>query len=408
MTMPSHDSYWNFPAYYRLVPPEYIEARALRLGELCRRQELDGLLFTFGCDVYYACGTMQQGAALVTSRGETTAFIRRHAGRAAAESPVEVVPVSGFSQVARELKKRLPAGARLGLCLDVMSAAEYLGWQGRLPDWELVDVSRQVAELKGVKDAFEQDCLRQAGALAAECYALLPQFLQEGRTECWVVGRMLAELMARGHIEMIRTRGAYMETYSWHLVSGPEGTRPSAIDAAYGGYGLAPAFPQGPGLKPLRRGEPIVADIAACRHGYHTDQTRTYCLGPAPEPVREAHHCLEEVEKAIVAALRPGAVSGEIFQLAVDTARRLGFGDCFLGRPEQRISFVGHGLGLELGTPPYLLKDSTKKVQAGQAYALELKIVLDQGPVGLENTYLVTPQGPPELLSTIPNQLFEL
>jgi Xaa-Pro aminopeptidase len=39
---------------------------------------------------------------------------------------------------------------------------------------------------------------------------------------------------------------------------------------------------------------------------------------------------------------------------------------------------------------------------------LELKIVLDAGPVGLENTVAVNENGPPTILSPVANQLFEL
>ncbi|MFZ5585975.1 MAG: M24 family metallopeptidase [Thermodesulfobacteriota bacterium] len=399
---------FDFPPEYRLVPAEFIAARVAGLAQACREAGAAALLLTAATDVYYASGSMQQGAVLVTADGEAVFHARRHPGRAAAESGLPVEPISGLSQVAQAVERVAPAGARVGLCLDLMSAREYLGWRGRLPGLELTDLTKAVLAVKGVKDAFEIEAVKRCGALAAEVYAMLPQWIRPGVSEAAVAAEMLAMAVRRGHMDLLRTRGAYMETYSWHLVSGPEGSTPSAIDAPFGGIGFSPAFPQGASLKPLRPHEPILVDFGVCLEGYQTDQTRTYCLGEAPGQVRRAHAALEAVEAALLDALRPGAVSGELFDLAVGVAEAHGMGDVFLGRPEQRIKFVGHGLGLELGAPPYLLKGSPARVRAHEVYALELKIVLDVGPVGLENTVIVNPDGPPTLVCPLPSRLLEL
>jgi Xaa-Pro aminopeptidase len=192
------------------------------------------------------------------------------------------------------------------------------------------------------------------------------------------------------------------------VVSGPEGAVPSTIDAASLGYGLSPAFPLGASHKIFKSHEPIVVDFGINLAGYQTDQTRTYCLGAAPPGVRAAHACLKDVQGVILAMLRPGAVSGEIYAAAVATAKFHGLEGGFLGRPEQRTRFCGHGLGLELGVPPYLLEGSRARVRARETYALELKMVLDEGPVGLENTVLVREDGPPVILSPIPDELVEV
>ncbi len=395
---------WDFPPGYRLVPRPFLAERITRAAGLAATLDLGGLLFTSVLDVYYLCGTSQQGVVLIRPSGEAQVFIRRHAGRAAAESPLAVQPVSGLSQVAAHLEGL----GRLGMALDVTPARDYLIWQERLPRAELVDITAAWLDLKAVKDPFEQERLKEAGALAKEVYRELPRLLKPGRSEAQVAGELLALALARGHIDQLRQRSAYFQTYSWHVVSGASGAWPSAIEAPFGGVGFSPAFPQGASHKPLAPGEPIIVDFGICLGGYQCDQTRTYCLGPAPPVLRRAHAALEAVEKAILAALRPGAVSGEIFELAVETADAQGMSACFLGRPPERIPFVGHGIGLEMGSVPYLLKSSKARVRAGEAYALELKIVLDQGPVGLENSVLVAPQGPPLVLMDLPSRLMEL
>lgn len=399
---------WDFPPSYHLVPAQALEARAARASAICREEGLAGLLLTYNTDVYYLAGTMQQGAVFVDDQGRLQVFMRMHQERAQAECPFEVTPVKGYSQIAETLNELLPKGSRLGLTLDVMTAREYQGWEGRLPDLELADATRPWLELKGVKDQIELEALAKCGQLTAELYDSLPSIIEPGKSEIQAAGEFLAMAMARGSVSLVRARSSYMDMYSWHLVSGPEATCPSAVDAPFSGVGLWPSFPLGASLKPLKQDEPIIVDVAICLDGYSTDQTRTYCLGKASELVKRAHNCLEAVEAEILRRLKPGAISGEIFAAAVRVAGEMGMGEYFLGRSGHRIRFVGHGVGLELGAPPYLLAGSQSVVQTSQVYALELKIVLDEGPVGLENTVAVNETGPPTVLSPVANQLFEI
>jgi Xaa-Pro aminopeptidase len=317
-----------------------------------------------------------------------------------------VTPVRGLGEVAQALE--LAPGGRLGMCLDMLPARAYLDWQRRLPGVEIADASALVQAQRAIKDDFEIERMTAAGALAAQVFAEIPRLLRPGVSEVWLAGQLQALAMARGHIDLLRTRGAFLDTYSWHVVSGPEGAAPSTIDAASLGYGLSPAFPLGASHKPLKPHEPIVVDFGVCLAGYQTDQTRTYCLGAAPANLRAAHACLKDVQRVILEMLRPGAVSGDIYAAAKATARAHGLEEGFLGRPEQRTRFCGHGLGLELGVPPYLLEGSRARVRARETYALELKMVIDEGPVGLENTVLVREDGPPVILSPIPDELVEV
>jgi Xaa-Pro aminopeptidase len=395
------------PRGYRLVPAEALSARIAGAARLCRERGLAGLLATHATDVYYLSGTMQQGAVFVSPDGRARVFMRRHLERAREECPLEVEPVSGYGDIAGEIAGQVGSGP-LGLMLDVMPAARLASWQKRLPAAELADASRPWLEMLAVKDPLELELILECGALTAGLYAELPEILVPGRTELEAAGELLARAMGKGALNLVRARAPYVDLYAWHLVSGPEANRPSAVDAPFSGLGPWPAFPLGAGHKRLTPGEPIIVDVGLCLHGYLTDQTRTYCLGPAPRELHQAHQCLEEVQRAILERLRPGAVSGEIFAAAVETARGMGYGESFLGPPDSRIRFVGHGVGLELGSQPYLLQDSPARVRAGEVYALELKIVLPAGPVGLENTVAVAQSGPPQVLTPIPEKLHEL
>lgn len=399
---------WEFPAWYRLTPLGVLAPRRERIAAMCAQEGLGGMLLTDAYDVFYASGTSQQGLVLIPAKGEPLVLMRRHAERAAAESPWPVTPISGLSQAADFLAAALPSGARLGLTLDVMPAADFLGWQKRLPGLELVEATGPWLQLKAVKDAWERERMAAAGALGAAIYSALPGLIRPGQSEAELAGEMQRLAMAGGSIDYLRSRHAYHQTYSWHIASGPEGNLPSALDAPFNGWGLSPAFPLGASPRRFLVGEPINVDFGVSLDGYQTDQTRTFCLGPAPEEVRQAHACLEEIEAALIDGLVPGAVSGELFVLATRIAARWGLGDGFLGRPGHKIRFAAHGVGQELGCPPYILENSQAVVRAGETYALELKMVTRRGPVGLESTVAVREQGPAMNLTPAPSVLTEI
>ena len=65
----------------------------------------------------------------------------------------------------------------------------------------------------------------------------------------------------------------------------------------------------------------------------------------------------------------------------------------FMGT-KQQAKFIGHGVGLEVNEPPVLTPRSKEVLEVGMVIAIEPKFVLPNiGPVGIENTYIVTENG---------------
>jgi Xaa-Pro aminopeptidase len=255
--------------------------------------------------------------------------------------------------------------------------------------WE--DVSAELAELKSRKSPWEVERMEEAGRVAAACFAHGSEILREGMTEAELAGALFAKAMSLGHEGLLRCRS--FEAYPWHVVSGPNTLLPGANDSPVIGEGFSPAFPCGASLRPIRRGEPVMVDFAACVFGYQTDQTRTYCLGPAPAWLSEAHGKIEEVHAAARRALRPGAAAGEVFRVAEERARALAL-DGYLGPPERRCRFVGHGVGLETVEAPVLAQGAAVPLEEGMTLAVEPKAVLPGlGGFGVEDTFLVTADG---------------
>jgi Xaa-Pro aminopeptidase len=61
---------------------------------------------------------------------------------------------------------------------------------------------------------------------------------------------------------------------------------------------------------------------------------------------------------------------------------------------KQPVPFVGHGIGIELDELPVIGKNSGAVLQEGMVLAFEPKFILPgEGLAGIENSYLVTPDG---------------
>ena len=74
----------------------------------------------------------------------------------------------------------------------------------------------------------------------------------------------------------------------------------------------------------------------------------------------------------------------------------------------QKASFIGHGIGLQINESPVLAPGQKQEFEPGMVFALEPKIVLPgTGPVGIENSWLVTADGV-ECLTNAPQEIIEL
>ena len=113
-----------FPDFYQatLTPREEIEHRILAFQEILTDKGLEDALIYQNVDLFYLCGTMQQGFLLVPSHGEPLLLVKKDLSRAQAESPLpQIKPLPSLGKLADTIMKygyHLPD--RIGLELDVL------------------------------------------------------------------------------------------------------------------------------------------------------------------------------------------------------------------------------------------------------------------------------------------------
>jgi len=144
----------------------------------------------------------------------------------------------------------------------------------------------------------------------------------------------------------------------------------------------------------LAPGEPISIDLAACVNGYVADMTRLYAIQELPEVAWRAYDLILELFHIFESEAKAGVLPGDLYQRLVGEVERRGFGEYFMGQGADRVSFLGHGVGLELDELPLLTARSTFPFEADMVLAFEPKLFLPEvGMVGLEDTGRITAQG---------------
>jgi Xaa-Pro aminopeptidase len=389
----------------QVVPTAEIEGRLSALQRELGQAGLQGAVVIQTADLYYFTGTTQAAHLVVPAAGEPALLVRKTIERARAESPIaRIEPLRSLGQLADALREAGLDGGSLGFELDVLPAARYLDYVRRLPGFEIADCSAVIRRLRSVKSAWELDRIREASAMLAGVADCMRGVAREGMTEIELAAEVEAWLRRQGHQGVLRMRAFNGDLHYGTITAGPAAAEPGGTDTPLVGLGPNPYVGKGPSLRPIGRGEPIIIDLIGCSEGYISDQTRTFSFGPVPAGLREAYDVALEIMRRVAAAARPGVTGAALYDLANELAgpRRDAFASA------DRISFVAHGIGLELDEPPFLARGYDEPLAEGMVFALEPKFVYPgEGAVGVENSYAVTADGA-EQLTSAPEELIEL
>jgi Xaa-Pro aminopeptidase len=85
--------------------------------------------------------------------------------------------------------------------------------------------------------------------------------------------------------------------------------------------------------------------------------------------VRKVYQTVWEAQQAAIRAVRPGATCDDVDRAARGVIEAAGYGPYFLHR-------TGHGLGLQVHEPPFIVAGNTEPLEEGMVFSIEPGIYL--------------------------------
>ena len=159
-------------------------------------------------------------------------------------------------------------------------------------------------------------------------------------------------------------------------------------------FGRATAFPHGlPGEQSLADDDLVLIDTGCTVEGYHSDITRSYAFGQPSDDERAIWDLEKEAQAAAFAAAVPGAPCETVDAAARAILEKGGLGPDYRlpGLPHR----TGHGIGLSIHEPAYLVRGDRTLLDTGMCFSNEPMIVMpDRFGVRLEDHFYMTDQGP--------------
>ena len=360
------------------------KGRQRRLAESQRQKGLDCVGLVPGPNLRYLSGlplfmSERPVVALYRADGRAAAVVpalEEGRTRAMVEANLRVCPYTD-----EEGYETAFASAVLSLDLDGgRCAVEYLhmrvlelrALEGAAPNVQFVSLEEELPGLRAIKDQAEIAAIKVAIEITEQAlHQLIAQPLL-GLSERQVAARLAEEM---------RVAGADGPAFII-VVGGPNSADPHAE----------------PSERPLERGDLVTIDCGVIKDGYHSDITRTFVVaGPSPQQ-KTIYETVQRANQAGRRACQPGVPAEQVDRAARTVISAAGYGEQFIHR-------TGHGLGMEVHEPPYIVEGNEEPLQAGMVFTVEPGIyVPGLGGVRIEDDVVMTEDGA-QCLTSFPREL---
>ena len=377
-----------------LTPKEEIDRRITELRKRMAENNVDFAVILQNVDLFYFTGTAQKGYLFVPVDGDPLLFVERTVERALYETPLPVIPVRKDKDVRDALfAKGLPKG-KGALELDVLPVTLHERWKGLLGFDGFADVSSMVKEVRLIKSPFEIEQIKKSGEIVSRVFSKAKEVIKEGLTEVEIGARLETEGRLSGHQGFLRMRGLNQEMMNMYITHGVSGFIQSAGDVPISGVGVTPAIAQGPSINKVVKGVPILIDYGGGYNGYITDETRPYAVGHLREIFVKAYRAAREIVEDALSFVKEGVNAVELFERSHERAKKAGLEEYFMGFGDTKVSFIGHGLGLEINELPVITPRHSMVLKEGMVFAFEPKFVIPgEGAMGIEVDLIVRKDG---------------
>ena len=322
-------------------------ARRLALRERAREQDVAAVVIGLSSNLRYLTGFIDEPGErmlllVVPQSGEAAMIVPGlYESQVRSVSSVARILIWADEEDPRKLlesvARNLPTGrvlvddslwAQFVLSIDEVVAPRPLGLASEL-----------LTDLRARKGVDEVECMKKAGRIADRALEQTLAAPLVGQSELEVAHRLESAMMAGG------ADGIAFET----LIAAGEN---SALPHYRAGH------------RTIRSGDVVILDFGCRVAGYCSDMTRTVICGAPSAAVSRAYEAVRGAYEAGRAAVRPGVEAQNIDRAARAVLTEAGYGAAFCHR-------TGHGVGLDVHEPPYIVGGNRTALEPGMAFSIE-------------------------------------
>ncbi|MFP4427781.1 MAG: M24 family metallopeptidase [Desulfovermiculus sp.] len=373
------------------VPQSELYNRIETFQKMLQSKDIDYAVIVQNVNVYYFTGSIQKSYLIIPSDGEPLFLVQKDPERARTETHLPIIEIRSIKQLPEVLTSHgLGQKQKVGTEFDFLSVAMFHRLQAILGPKDFSDISLDVLHIRARKSDYELEQIKKSGQISDHVFSRVAEYLEQGISEVELSALLQAEGRRVGHQGIMRMRGLNQELTNPHVLSGPCGAISSFGDVPLCGCGMTPAVAQGASRRTIEPNEPVIIDYGGGYNGYITDETRMYVLGKLDKRLQKAYALSLEILEYFQDNACQGANGKLLFEKIENWVVKNKFENNFMGYGPNRVSFVGHGIGLTLNELPVIAKNRDEILEPGMVIAVEPKFVFPgQGAVGVEADYIV-------------------
>lgn len=249
----------------------------------------------------------------------------------------------------------------------------------KFPDIEFIksdELSNNIYDMRTVKSTEEIEKIHKAQEIAEKAFDEILGFIRPGVTE----------------------REIALKLDNCMLENGAEGLSFETIALA----GANTSMPHGvPGNYKVKNGDFVLMDFGAVYDGYHSDMTRTVCVGQSSEKMGKIYDIVLKAQLEALKKVKSGITGSELDGYARDIIDESGYGD-FFGHS------LGHGVGMEIHEFPTASSKSETILKENMVVTVEPGIYLP-GEFGVRiEDFVVVTENSHQNLTNCPKKLIIL
>lgn len=315
----------------------------------CLSDKIDAVLITSDINRRYFSGMKSSAGYIIAFREKAYLLIdfRYYEKAKITVTSCEVILMKKFNDQITDILKKNNAKT-VAIESDNVTLAQYADLKEVLSGYKLDSssvLSNAINTLRAVKTTDEIEKITTAQRIAEKSFENVLNFIKPGVTE--------KEIALQLDFFMLKS-GAEALSFDTIALTGRNTSLPHGV----------------PSEQPVKSGDFVLMDFGAVYDGYHSDMTRTICVGEPTDEMSKVYNIVLEAQAKALSKAKANISGSELDSIARNYIDNNGYGENF-GHG------LGHGVGMEIHEFPNISPSSKTILKENMVITIEPGIYLE-------------------------------